>query len=295
MPHAALNYDPTQRYDVKVEDVEYRRDSEQSWLAMIYRPQGPGPFPALLDIHGGAWNSGDRTNNPALAEGLAASGVVVVSIDFRCGGTYPYPSSLADINYATRWLKVRAADFNADAATVGGLGVSSGGHLILLSAMRPFDSRYTALPLAGTNGVDGTLAYAISCWGVLDPYGRYRMAEANGNQPLMANHEHYFLTVDAMQESNLINILQSGEKVELPPALLIQGTADKGVPQGMVENVASLYGAAGGNVELALFQDMPHGLAGWSAPEVARMIERMQSFIAQRLATPTAMAAGSSR
>ena len=108
-----------------------------------------GPFPALLDIHGGAWNNGDRTNNPALAEGLAASGVVVVSIDFRCGGTYPYPSSLADINYATRWLKVHAADFNADAATAGGLGVSSGGHLILLSAMRPFDPRYTALPLAG--------------------------------------------------------------------------------------------------------------------------------------------------
>jgi len=295
MAHAALSYDPTRRYDVKIEDVEYRRDSEQSWLAMIYQPQGAGPFPALLDIHGGAWNNGDRKHNPPLAEGLAASGVVVVSIDFRSGGKYPYPSSLADINYATRWLKVHAADFNADAATVGGLGVSSGGHLILLSAMRPFDPRYTALPLAGTNGVDGTLAYAISCWGVLDPYGRYRMAEANGNQPLMANHEHYFLTVDAMQESNLINILQSGEKVELPPALLIQGTADKGVPQGMVENVASLYGAAGGNVELALFQDMPHGLAGWSAPEVARMIERMQSFIAQRLATPTAMAAGSSR
>ena len=146
-------------------------------------------------------------------------------------GKYPYPSSLADINYATRWLKVHAVDFNADAATVG-LGVSSGGHLILLSAMRPFDSRYTALPLAGTNGVDGTLAYAISCWGVLDPLGRYRMAEANGNKDLMANHERYFLTVDAMQESNIIHILQSGEKVELPPALLIQGTADMGAREG---------------------------------------------------------------
>jgi acetyl esterase len=283
MVHSALHYDPTRRYDFKVADVEYRRDSDQSWLAMVYQPQGNGPFPALLDIHGGAWNNGDRTNNPAIAEGLAASGVVVVSIDFRCGGKYPYPSSLADINYATRWLKVHAADFNADAATVGGLGVSSGGHLILLSAMRPFDPRYTALPLAGTNGADGTLAYAISCWGVLDPLGRYRMAEANGNKDLMANHERYFLTVEAMQESNLIHILQSGAQVELPPALLIQGTADKGVPQGMIENVASLYRAAGGDVELALFQDMPHGIAGWTAPEVKNMIERMQTFIAQHL------------
>jgi dipeptidyl aminopeptidase/acylaminoacyl peptidase len=99
----------------------------------------------------------------------------------------------------------------------------------------------------------------------------------------MANHERYFLTVDAMQESNLIHILQSGEKVELPPALLIQGTADKGVPQGMVEKVAELYRAAGGDVELALFQDMPHGIAGWSEPEVKNMIERTKSFIAQHL------------
>lgn len=288
MAHAALHYDPTRRYDFKVEDVEYRRDGGRSWLAMMYLPQGPGPFPALLDIHGGAWNNGDSTNNPAIAEGLAASGVVVASLDFRCGGEDPYPSSLADINYATRWLKLHAADFHADAATVGGLGVSSGGHLIMLSAMRPFEPRYTALPLAGAAGLDGTLAYAISCWGVLDPYGRYLLAESKGNKELMANHERYFLNVETMQEANLIRILQQGEKVEMPPALLIQGTADVAVPQGMVEQVASLYGAAGGDVDLALFKDMPHGIAGWSEPEVQRMLEHMRTFIAQRLTAAVA-------
>jgi len=282
MANSPLRYDPTRRYEVKVEDVEYRHDGEQSWLALIYQPQGPGPFPALLEIHGGAWNNGDRKNNPALAEGLAASGVVVASIDFRMGGQHPYPSSLADINYATRWLKVHAPDFKADPATVGGLGVSSGGHLIMLSAMRPHDPRYAALPLAGTASVDATLAYAISLWGVLDPYGRYLMAQENGNKQLMANHERYFLTIDSQQEGNVLMILQRGEKVELSPALLIQGTADQGVPKGMVENVAELYREAGGNVELALFQDMPHGMAGWPEPEVARMIERIKAFIAQR-------------
>jgi acetyl esterase len=285
MANSARSYDPAGHYEVKVEDIEYRSDGERSWLALMYQPQGAGPFPAVIEIHGGAWNNGDRKNNPALAEGLAASGVVVASIDFRMGGQDPYPSSLVDINYATRWLKVHAADFKADPATVGGLGVSSGGHLIMLSAMRPHDPRYSALPLAGAAGVDATLAYAISLWGVLDPYGRYLMAQERGNKELMANHERYFLTADAMQESNLIKILQQGEKVALPPTLLIQGTADKGVPQGMVENVASLYRAAGGDVELALFKDMPHGMAGWSEPEVARMIERIKGFIAQRLAT----------
>jgi acetyl esterase len=288
MANSPVKYDPAGRYEVKVEDIEYRSDGERSWLALTYQPQGPGPFPALLEIHGGAWNNGDRRNNPALAEGLSASGVVVASIDFRMGGQDPYPSSLADINYATRWLKVHASDFKADPATVGGLGVSSGGHLILLSAMRPFDPRYTALPFAGAAGVDGTLAYAISLWGVLDPYGRYQMAQEGGNKELMANHERYFLTTDGMRESNLIQILQNKEKVELPPALLIQGTADKGVPQGMVEKVNELYRAAGGNVELALFQDMPHGLAGWSETEAAHMIERVKAFIAKQVTAATA-------
>lgn len=118
------------------------------------------------------------------------------------------------------------------------------------------------------------------------------MAQERGNKELMANHERYFLTTDTMQEAHLIRILQDGEQAELPPALLIQGTADQGVPAGMVEKVEELYRAAGGDVELAWFQDMPHGIAGWTATEVTRMIERIKSFIAQRLATP-AVAAGS--
>jgi acetyl esterase len=284
MANSPLKYDPAGRYEVKVEDVEYRTDGDRSWLALMYQPQGPGPFPALLEIHGGAWNNGDRRANPPLAEGLASSGVVVASIDFRMGGQDPYPSSLIDINYATRWLKVHAPEYKADAATVGGIGVSSGGHLIMLSAMRPFDPRYTALPFAGAAGVDATLSYAISLWGVLDPYGRYLMAQERGNKEVMANHERFFQTADAQQESNIIRILQAGEKVELPPALLIQGTADKGVPEGMVEKATELYRAAGGQVELALFKDMPHGMAGWTETEIARMIQRIKSFIAQRLA-----------
>jgi len=288
MANSALSYNPAARYEVKVEDLEYRSEGDESWLALVYQPQGSGPFPALLEIHGGAWTNSDRKSNPPLAEGLAASGVVVASIDFRMGGRHPYPSSLIDINYATRWLKVHASDFKADPATVGGIGVSSGGHLIMLSAMRPFDPRYTALPFPGAAGVDATLTYAISLWGVLDPYGRYVMAQERGSKELMANHERYFLTSDAMQESNLIRILEQGENVALPPALLLQGTADKGVPKGMVEKVAELYHAAGGDVDLALFPNMPHGMAGWPEADIARMIARIKAYMARRLAAAAA-------
>jgi acetyl esterase len=287
MVGAALRYDPARQVEFTVEDVEYRRQGDTAWLARLYRPQANGTLPAVLEIHGGAWNSGDRTSNPALAEGLAASGVLVASIDFRMGGADPYPSSLQDINFATRWLKARAPALQADPATVGGLGVSSGGHLIMLSAMRPHDPRYAALSMPDAAGEDATLAYFISCWGVLDPFGRYRMAQDRGNADLVANHDRYFGTVEAMQEANPLHILRRGEAASLPPALLIQGTADTGVPAGMIEEVAERYRAAGGDVDLALFEGMPHGIAGWPPADVQRMVERMKAFIARQLAIPT--------
>jgi acetyl esterase len=284
MATGMLRYDPTAHYEIEIEDIEYRRDGDRAWLALTYQPQGDGPFPALLEVHGGAWNNGDRTGAPALAEGLAASGVVVASVDFRMGGDDPYPSSLADINYATRWLKRHAADFHADPVAVGGLGISSGGHLIMLSAMRPTDPRYAALPLPDAAAFDARLAYVVSLWGVLDPLGRYRMAEARGLNHYLKFHDAYFGTVETQAEASPLMILQRGERVELLPALLIQGTADEGVPPGMVDEVARLYQAAGGHAELAWFEGMPHGIAGWPDADVARMIERIKSFIAQQVA-----------
>src|SRR5262249_60419861 len=100
MANGSLNYAPARRYEFKVEDVEYRRDGEQSWLAMIYQPQGAGPFPALLDIHGGGWNNGDPTNNPGGGVGGAGTGAGVVSAGRRGGGEFTAPPRLAQQPYA---------------------------------------------------------------------------------------------------------------------------------------------------------------------------------------------------
>src|ERR1700741_2905490 len=66
-------------------------------LARFYRPEGVGPFPAVLEVHGGAWTSGDRLNNVAIGEYLAARGIVVLSIDFRMPPAVRYPATLADV------------------------------------------------------------------------------------------------------------------------------------------------------------------------------------------------------
>ncbi|HZR98360.1 MAG TPA: alpha/beta hydrolase [Chloroflexota bacterium] len=281
-------YDPAAQYEVSTEDVEYRREGGEAWLARVYRPRGAGPFPALLDVHGGAWSMGDRLNDAPMDAALAASGMVVVAVDFRLAPQHPYPASLADVNYATRWLKAHAADFGADPRHLGGLGSSSGGHQIMLSAMRPRDPRYAAIPLSEAPDADASLAYVLACWPILDPYARYLFAQETGRKELVTRTEGYFLTVDAMQEGNPQCILDRHEAATLPPVVLFQGTADTNLTVEMSERFVASYRAAGGQAELELFPDMPHGFGNQPGPEAERAIALMKAFVARQLATAAA-------
>ena len=72
MADAILNYNPEGNYKVRAYDVTYREDQDGAWLARIYQPEGAGPFPALIDVHGGAWNRGGYTNNELIDQTLAS-------------------------------------------------------------------------------------------------------------------------------------------------------------------------------------------------------------------------------
>src|SRR5207237_9209237 len=130
----------------------------------------------------GACTSGDRFNNVAIAEHLAAHGIAVLSIAFRMPPVARYPDTVADVNFGIRFLKANAERFATRRDLVGGLGTSSGGHLLLLNALRPRDSRYAALPLAG---VDAGLAFAVVCWPVAGPLARYRAVRERANGRLV--------------------------------------------------------------------------------------------------------------
>jgi acetyl esterase len=276
-------YDPRRTFEVRSRDIEYRRDGGESWLARVYEPQADGPFPALLEVHGGAWNRGDRLQNAPMVEALAASGLVVASIEFRLGTHSPYPASIADVNYATRWLKRHAGDFHAVADGLGALGLSSGGHMVVLSAMRPRDPRYTVLPLDAGTDVDASLAYVMSGWGVLDPHARYLHAKGQGKTELLESHHRYFIDEDGMREADPQLILERGESVELPPVLLFQGADDDVLSPRTAERFVEAYGRAGGVVELALYPHAGHGYARQGGPNAARTLDVLKSFVERQL------------
>ena len=264
---------------IRTEDVEYFRPAGSApLLARYYRPEGRGPFPAVLEVHGGAWTSGDRLNNVAIGEYLAAHGIVVLSIDFRMPPAVRYPETVAEVNFGIRFLKANAERFATRTDLVGGLGTSSGGHLLLLNALRPRDSRYAALPLAG---VDAGLAFAVVCWPVADPLARYRAVRERANERLVDAHHQFWPSEDAMAEGNPQLILERGEPIERPPALIMQGTADDNLTPDMAANFAAAYTRAGGSISFHRFEGQPHAFIARdpAAPDALRALSLIADFI----------------
>jgi acetyl esterase len=263
---------------VHAEDLEYLRIADTALLARFYRPEGRGPFPAVLEVHGGAWTSGYRFNNVAIAEHLAAHGIAVLSIEFRMPPVARYPETVADVNFGIRYLKANAERFATRAELVGGLGTSSGGHLLLLNALRPSDPRYASVPLPGA---DAHLAFAVVCWPVADPLARYHAVRDRGNERLVAAHHQFWPSEEAMAEGNPQLILERGEPVDKPPALIMQGTADDNLIPDMAANFAAVYTKGGGSISFHRFEGQPHAFIARdpAAPDALRALGLITDFI----------------
>lgn len=247
----------TALYKVSAEDITYRQTEAGPLLARLYRPSGKGPFPALVSVHGGRWVSADRLTNAVIDQAVAHAGTVVMAPDFRMPPAARYPEPIADINFAIRWLKHSAQRLGSLPSLVGGIGTSSGGHQLILNALRPHDPRYATVPLAGSDA-DANLAYVIACWPVLDPLARYRMAKQKNMELHVKSHDAYWPDEAAMAEGNPQLIIELGEGKSLPPLLLIQGTGDTTVPPEMTQRFADSWHKRGGVVTLETFADKAH-------------------------------------
>jgi acetyl esterase/lipase len=252
-------------YEFTTEDVEYLRHGDRALKLRVYKPQGPGPFPAVIDCHGGAWGKGSLEECRSRDEALATAGVLAVGIDFRDGND-GYPTALVDINYAIRWVKARAAQLHTRPDLVGITGASSGGHLAMLAAMRPNDPRYTIIALpAGSSNVDATVRCVAMAWPVINPLSRYRNAlreRAKGTAwvgDIPERQGSFWKNDENMIDGNPVLMLERGEKVPTPPALWVQGRPDpvhdyrdpeSPVDLNEPERFAAAYRKAGGKIEV---------------------------------------------
>jgi acetyl esterase len=268
------------KFEIDERDVEYQRLEGKPWLIRIYQPKGSGPFPSIVDVHGGAWHNGDRTNNAGIDRALAANGILVAAVDFRQPPEAGYPASICDVNLAVRWLKANAAELNGT-TRVGAFGNSSGGHQVVLCALRPRHTSYTTLALPNHPGIDASLSYVIAGWPVIDPLYRFHYAKETKREELIQAHIDYWGTEAAMAEGSPPKILERGEQVDLPPILMLLKANDRNHPLEMQEHFIATYRKRGGTIEEHTFEGLPEHrmVPSPEQPETMRCMEVMTSFI----------------
>ena len=280
----AAAYDPNARFDLTVSEVEFRRNSAGRMLmARIYQPQGQGPFPTVLDLHGGAWNRKDRHAEQPMDRALAASGLLVVAVDLTLAPEAPYPACVQDGNYAVRWLKANAAKWNGDVHKIGIYGSSSGGHVAELLAMRPRDPRYASIPLAGAPELDATIAFVATRSPISNTFARYENAEHRHNEGMIKNNKVFFSPWETIHEANPQEILDREEKISLLPLLIMQGALDDNMLPEAQEKFAKSYRAAGGACDYHLFENSVHEWVAEPGPQTDKAREVVKQFIAQQL------------
>jgi len=267
-------------YQVEEQDLEYQRLAGKPWLVRLYQPRGAGPFPTIIDVHGGAWHNGDRLNNAGIDRELASRGILVAAVEFRQPPEAGYPASVCDVNLATRWLKVHSAEFNGT-ARIGAFGNSSGGHQVVLSALRPRHAAYSALPLEKHSDIDASLAYVIAAWPVICPLYRFRFAKEFNRQEHIQAHIDYWRTEEAMAEGSPQTIIDQEKQIEMPPILFMLKADDKNHPPEMQERFIASYRKRGGQIEVHTFEGLPeHRMVPSRAqPETMRAMDTIAEFI----------------
>jgi acetyl esterase len=116
---------------------------------------------------------------------------------------------------------------------------------------------------------------------VADPLARYRAVQERGNDRLVEAHRQFWPSEEDMAEGSPQLILERGEAVETPPALIMQGTADDNLTDDMAAKFAAAYRRAGGSIAFHSFKGQPHAFIprAPAAPDAQRALGLITDFI----------------
>jgi len=168
-------YGPMEDYGAKVDneifDVPYAEGLEDDhWLvADVFYIDHANFQPMVINIHGGAWEIGDKSdvNSMFRSKYVAAHGYVVVNINYRLLPSHPVQTQIEDVMGAVIWAKENAMKFGGDARRVGVMGGSAGGHLASMVAWASDDPFFTPTGHADSR-YDSDVKAAVLFYGVYD-------------------------------------------------------------------------------------------------------------------------------
>lgn len=261
-------------------DIEYGRAGDAALLLDASVPDGEGPFPIAILLHGGGWSGGDKSGrdpkNPGADvypwfEPLTAAKFTWFSINYRLAPEHRWPACLDDVETAIRWVKAHASEYKGDATKIALFGHSAGGHLAFLAAIRGHDD----------TRVQATVGYA--------PVTDFEFELPRRNHQLSTSQQKLFAlppeispsTLALLRETSPITHVHAG----MPPFLILHGDADVTVPLQESRNFQAKVQSSGGTCELMVITGAPHRLNEWEKFSPG-YTDRMIAWLKHALGTP---------
>ncbi len=249
-PRAAASEPPASAApQLKVKkDIEFAKAGGESLTLDACVPEGNGPFPAVIIVHGGAWVRGDKqTYVPPLFEPLARGGFAWFSINYRLAPKHPYPAAVEDVRSAVLWVRAHAKEYKVDTKRLALVGESAGGHLVSYVG-----ARY---------GRKLGLAAVVPFYAPHDMEYRARVSK-QVSDPVKS-----FFGVTELNEAGFGKLREASPITyvsrNMPPFLLIHGTKDEQVPYEQSPRMCEKMKQAGARCELFTVEGAPHGIGPW--------------------------------
>ncbi len=229
-------------------DIEFAKAGGTNLTLDAFVPEGNGPFPTCILVHGGGFTRGDKTTFiKPLFEPLSKAGFTWFTINYRLAPQHRYPACIEDVESAIRWVKAHAAEYKADPKRIALIGESAGGYLVSIVGVRgKGDTRVAAVvPVYAPHDLESRVKQSktIPTW-VAALFGLTELNDA---------------TWKVLREASPLTHVHKG----LPPYLLIHGTKDDKVPFEQSPKFQEKMKAAGNVCDLIVVEGGGHGMGGW--------------------------------
>ncbi len=242
-------------------DLYHPPESAESAESIASSFFGTASQPAVVLIHGGSWQRGNRERMARNAEAIARAGFVVANIEYSLAPDYQFPAPLEDCRTAVRWLRQNASNYDIDAERIGAFGFSAGGHLALLLATTDGEAG-----AADSSAIQAVVAGA-------PPVDLYAFPENSAMRRLLGVRRKE--APELYRKASPINHISAND----PPTFLYHGRYDWLVPVAQSRRMAAGLEAAGVTVKL-LETKQGHQPA---APDNAEGLGRAIAFLKEHL------------
>jgi len=242
--------------------VVFAKPGGHALLLDLHVPDGAGPFPAAILVHGGGFDGGNRASNMAPTfQPLADAGFAWFSIDYRMAPEFRFPQAKEDIDTAIRWLKANAKTYRVDVSKIVLSGESAGGYLVNYAAAHETPET----KVAAVVDFYGPADYEKIARQRHDYPARFNMNSISSHQAKGGGI--WFFGAEGYDEASYAKLKEISPIVAIhkgmPPFLEIHGTRDDQVPYEQSTMMCDALHKAGGVCEIVTVEAGGHGMGGW--------------------------------